>query len=98
MMTVEYHQRYAQAHIADAIKLIADVDAPRRQCLAERPDWTDLSVHYTIGYLTQTVAGLLDALGYPEHGPNVDQHAWLPFIDRPYVDADALNDDEEEDE
>ncbi len=81
-MTAEFHQRYSQPAITRAIALTADVYEPSREWAAEhgRPEWAN-DPHYTIGALLGTVQGLLDALGYPEHGPNIVQHSWLPEPD-----------------
>lgn|GEM_PF-5345321 len=84
MMTVDFHQRCSSGTIQRVIALLADVKAPARAYADEQPDWTldsTAEMCFTIGYLSSTVGSLLDALGFPEHGPNVNQWSWLPDDD-----------------
>lgn len=80
MMTAELHQSLAQSTIDRAITLLADVMAPAREWAAEH-GYSDGHKDFTIGFLTGTVGHLLDALGFPEHGPNEGQWSWLPEPD-----------------
>ena len=78
-LTVGFHQKYSQGAIRRAVELLGDVHAPARSWADEHgyaPN-QDAQQCFTVGYLTATVGSLLDALGLPEHGPNVDQHSWL---------------------
>lgn len=84
LMTADFHQRYGDGSIRSAMKLTLDPHAPADQWEAEHPEWAPdptANACYTIGYLTATIGSLLNVLGYPEHGPNVDQHSWLPELD-----------------
>lgn len=83
-MTVEFHQRHGGSSIVRTIELLRDVHAPAREYLAEHPQFApnvEADLCYTIGYLTATIGSLLDVLGFPEHGPNLNQHSWLPEVD-----------------
>lgn len=84
MMTVEFHQRHGRSSIARTIELLRDVHAPAHQYATEHPQFapnTEADLCYTIGYLTATIGSLLDVLGYPGHGPNLNQLSWLPELD-----------------
>lgn len=84
--TAEWYQRSSDGTVRRAIEVLGDVHAPARAWAVQygREPNVEADVFFTVGYLTGTIRGLLDALGFPEQGPNVDQHSWLP------------NDDEEE--
>lgn len=79
MITADYGLRYAHGNARAAIVLLADVHAPAREWAAEHgyPPDIDADRCFTLGYLRGTIEGLLDALGYPEHGPSLNQVSWL---------------------
>jgi len=85
LLTVDFHQRYSDVagRVDAAIVTVADVYAPARKWAEESSFPVDDEAErcFTIGYLTATIRGLLDALGAPEQGPNIDQRSWLPDDD-----------------
>lgn len=68
--TADFHARQLDGRLHDAIALLRDVDAPMRKFCAEH-NYDEPMPHYTIGYLRATLAGLIDACGYPQQGPNL---------------------------
>lgn len=79
-MTADFHRRYSAGAAARAMLILRDPHAPGREYCAEQGCDFDRAADYafTVGTLVATVGSLLDAMGYPEHGPDVDQRSWLP--------------------
>jgi hypothetical protein len=83
-LTAEFHERHRDRATRDAIEFLADPYALARQYAVEHPEFAanpDADRAFTYGVALATIGGLLDVLGYPEHGPNVGQRSWLPEAD-----------------
>ena len=83
LLTADFHQRCSASKVDAAIAIVADVHAPARKWAEESsfPVNDEAERCFTIGYLTGTIQGLLDALGAPKQGPNINQCSWLPDED-----------------
>lgn len=82
LFTVDFHQRYA-AGVEQAIELMADPLGPANAWAREQSSPIDAidKRWFTVGYMTGVIGYLLDALGFPEQGPNVNQMSWLSIAD-----------------
>lgn len=81
--TADFYMRYSDSTAHRAMQILADPHKPAREWAIEHgfaPN-PDHEAHFTIGTLTATLGSLLDALGYPEQGPSVNQYSWLPDDD-----------------
>ena len=82
MMTADFHQRFRGPSIALAIRFLADPHAAARELFADDVGGLrEGNYPVTCGAAIGLVGVLLDALGYPENGPNVGQRSWLPIDD-----------------
>lgn len=83
LLTADFYQSFSTDTVDAAINTIADVYAPARKWAEESSFPVDDEAErcFTIGYLTGTIRGLLNALGAPEQGPNINQRSWLPDDD-----------------
>ena len=65
LLTADFHQRCSASKVDAAIAIVADVHAPARKWAEESsfPVNDEAERCFTIGYLTGTIQGLLDALG-----------------------------------
>lgn len=83
LFTVDFHQQHGAGVIEQAIELTADPLAPANRWANEQ-SWTaddNDKRCFMVGYMTVTIGNLLDALGFPQQGPNVDQVSWLAIGD-----------------
>ena len=86
----EFHQRGVHRTALDAIAFTIDPHQPARQWNADHPNHPAIGDSFTIGYATATIKGLLDVLGYCDHGPNRFDCEWS--LDHPYDPDDYLED------
>ena len=78
MMTADFHQRYSGSTVPSAMRFLADPHAGAREFWAGDPDrLREGDYPFTCGAALATIGSLLDVMGCPEHGPNVDQRSWL---------------------
>jgi hypothetical protein len=91
--SVDFHSRMAQHRVAAALEFLKDPTAPGRryqaELVAEGSDaGCDATYPYSLGTAESLLDGLLDACGYPVHGP--DRFDCQRALEHPYVEDEDL--------
>jgi hypothetical protein len=90
--TADFYTRMTTSRVAAAIEFLNDPTARGRQYQADlvaegATAGYDATYPYSLGTAQSLIEGLLDACGYPDHGPDRFDCEWS--VTHPYVEDDV---------